>query len=193
MRKKITWMVQIPSNVTGTIRIFHRRHMLHDTVEEDPAWSGMLSPLTFYQDIKSGYIGMLERACLLTRLSLVWKWLDVSVIPHGHPECPQNKGLFIANSFGPSSILEWVAREISRNEPRFQIVYDLREAIFATWNNIPASLLQRLISTMPKRFLELFTMTTVLLTTKTSCWVFSTLFRTSFRHGLKLLTRSHLA
>lgn len=41
--------------------------MLHDTVEEDPAWSGMLSPLTFYQDIKSGYIGIVGESLLIDK------------------------------------------------------------------------------------------------------------------------------
>lgn len=47
-----------------------------------------------------------------------------------------------------------MTREVYRNGCLFQTVNDLREAIFTIWDNIPASLHQTPISTMPKRNFE---------------------------------------
>lgn len=44
--------------------------------------------------------------------------------------------------------------EVYRSGRQFQTEHDIREAIFTTWDNISASLLQTLISTMPKRIFE---------------------------------------
>lgn len=59
-----------------------------------------------------------------------------------HPACSPNP-----NPHG--KFWGWMAREVSEMD-----INSKHEAIFTTWNNIPASLLQTVILTIPKRIFE---------------------------------------
>ena len=116
----------------------------------------------------AGYIGMLERASLLTEGPRLcgndWIFQQDNAAIHN---ARRTKDFFMANNvilldhpacspeLNPiENVWRWMAREVYTNGCQFQTMHDLREAIFTTWNNIPASLLQTLISTMPKRMFE---------------------------------------
>lgn len=170
---------------------------LHDTVEEVRSWSGV--PSLAKEQTAAGYIGMLEKQSLwqsskrlgrndwiiqqenrLNLLMLAWqrtfslrlKWF-----------------LFIYLFFpdqNPIENVRWSWQAIS--DRQFQTRHGVRKVILTTWNNIPTSFLQMLISTMPKQNFNLLTMTAVYLIAETSCWSFATLFRTSFMSAVKLAT-----
>lgn len=64
-----------------------------------------------------------------------------------HPACSPDLNP-IENVWG------WMARDVYRNGRQFQTVNELREAIFLSWSNIPAGLLETLASSMPKRIFQ---------------------------------------
>ncbi|CAJ1053035.1 unnamed protein product [Xyrichtys novacula] len=116
----------------------------------------------------AGYGEMLQRASLMTDNPRLCgnDWVfqqDNATVHNAHP----TKNSFHENSvtlldppacspdLNPiENIWGWMAREIYKNGHQFQTVDALREAIFTTWSNIPASLLETLASSMPKRIFE---------------------------------------
>ena len=64
-----------------------------------------------------------------------------------HPACSPDLNS-IENVWG------WIARDVYRNGKQYASKNELQEAILASWSNIPLSLIETLVSSMPQRIFE---------------------------------------
>lgn len=116
----------------------------------------------------AGYVDMLQRSSLTTEGPRLcgdeWFFQQDNAAVHAarhtmtffqengvlllrHPACSPDLNP-IENVWG------WMARDVYGNGKQFATVNELRDAIFTSWNNIPPSLMETLISSMPRRMFE---------------------------------------
>lgn len=182
------------SKFTSTIWISHRKYFLHNTVEEIPLSSGLLSSskamdhqLISERQTVVGYTAMSQKASLLCEGPCLCR---SDGIMHQDNAAVHNtrrtNGYFMTDNVSlfeyptfmfnqkPLEVVwRWISRKFYRNRRYFQTVHGLHEA----------TLQRGLYRPCQSNFLKLFTVMAEKLATETSCRACSILFTTSFRLG----------
>ncbi|KAF2362922.1 Transposase Tc1-like [Trinorchestia longiramus] len=117
----------------------------------------------------SRYVTMLERASILTECPRMcgenWifqqdnaaihnarhskQFFDVNNIQLlNHPPCSPDLNPI-------ENLWRWMFREVYKNELQFETKEGLRKAVFDTWGKVPVDLVQKLVTSMPKRIVQL--------------------------------------
>ena len=111
----------------------------------------------------AGYVGMLQKSSLTTEGPRLcgdeWFFQQDNAAIHAARHTMtffQENGVPLLRhpACSPENVWGWMARDVYGNGKQFATVNELRDAIFTSWNNIPPTLMETLISSMTQRMFE---------------------------------------